>query len=117
MMTTRRRTGLDKPLPAKEVAAEPPVPVRFLPETELAVFREDAWWAYEMEQEVVRFDTMNRKWTFSPEIKNDRAVMRFAIAKAGEGKEVFVSNAEYGRDGAREMSDKMVNELDEAISA
>ncbi len=108
----RRRGQAEALAPQTEApTAEPDRPSEISPR-ELETLKREAWEAFDYQEPRGKQDTMGRIWTFEPETRNHNTVVTFTLKRKGsEPLERVVSTADYGRDGAREMSDMIVDDL------
>jgi len=72
----------------------------------------EAWEAFDYQEGRGKMDTLGRIWGFEPEVRNSNTVVTFSLRRpCGPREERVVSTAQYGVDGAREMSDALVDEM------
>jgi len=85
-------------------------------ELELTALQNDAWDVAHSQEELIRFDTLGRRWRFYPDqtITND-AVIVFELRKGDDVREQRHSRAAYGTETAREQSDQIVTDLNGAL--
>lgn len=79
---------------------------------ELAAMKAEAWDAFDSQEGRGKMDTLGRIWGFEPETRNNNTVVTFSLRRPGGSREErSISTAQYGIDGAREMSDALVDEM------
>lgn len=69
-----------------------------------------------MQEESVRFDSRNRKWTFRPDSRNNMASLLISCKRGPDERELLISNARFGSDNVREEVVAMIELLDGDLS-
>lgn len=77
---------------------------------------EEALYTHEMQLEFIRFDSKNRKWTFKPEARNNRANLLIHLRRGPDEREALIDNAKFGADNVRDDVEAAIDLLDEALS-
>lgn len=110
-----RRRGLGRMAPTDgepdEANRKPAIATHIGP-LELDALKREAWEAFDYQEPRGKTDTLGRIWGFVPETRNNNTVVTFTLRRpGGEPLEISVSTADYGRDGARDMSDSVVEDM------
>jgi hypothetical protein len=69
-----------------------------------------------MQDESIRFDSQNRKWTFRPESRNNLASLMISCKRGPDERELLISNARFGSDNVKDEVTAMVELLDGDLS-
>ena len=77
---------------------------------------EEALYAHDMQEESVRFDSRNRKWTFRPDSRNNLASLSITCKRGPDERELLISNARFGADNVRDEVVAMIELLDGDLS-
>lgn len=81
---------------------------------ELDALKREAWEAFDYQIGRGKTDTLGRIWGFEPDIRNGHTTVVFTLKRPGtlsEKVEHVISTAQYGIDGARQMSDDLVEQM------
>jgi hypothetical protein len=111
---TRRRSERpkeDKP----EVEAVDVPKLDNLGANEVTGLVEEAIYAHDMQDTVVRFDTVGRKWTFRPDQELGQTVFYIECAIPALTENLTISNSRFGLDGSRDEVKLAIEQLDEAV--
>lgn len=112
--TTRRRS--EKPKDAKPEVEPVEVPkLDNLGANEVAGLVEEAIYAHDMQDIVIRFDTVGRKWTFRPDQELGQTVFYIECAIPALTESLTISNSRFGLDGSRDEVKLAIEQLDEAV--
>lgn len=86
-----------------------------LGEHEFAAICAEAFESYDMQDERVRFDTLNRRWWFVPDKQGVNSVLRLQVKRLEDVREDTISTAFLASDLARDMIADVVKTLDEGL--
>lgn len=75
----------------------------------------EAFEAYDMQDERLRIDTANRRWTFTPEKLNSQSVLRLQLKRLEDVREDTISTAVLASDLGRPMIEDVVRKLDASL--
>lgn len=87
-----------------------------LSEHETSGLINEALWSHDMQEESVRFDSRNRKWTFRPDSRNNLASLSITCKRGPDERELLISNARFGADNVKEEVAAMIELLDGDLS-
>ena len=90
-------------------------PQAALTEHELTGLFAEAYEAYDLQDERVRFDTRNRRWLFRPDRQGNDAVLLLQLKRLNDVREDTISTALLASDMGRELVEDVVRKLDEAL--
>jgi hypothetical protein len=112
-MTRRRSTKLsdDKPEPEREVIPK----ASLLGHNEITGLVQEAIWAHDMQDDVMRFDTLGRKWTFRPDQNLGHTIFYIECAIPALSEHREMSNNRFGLDGTGEEIEAIIRALNEAV--
>ena len=111
---SRRRS--EKPKEAKpEVEAVDVPKLDNLGANEVNGLVEEAIYAHDMQDVVIRFDTVGRKWTFRPDQELGQTVFYINCAIPALTENLTISNSRFGLDGSRDEVKLAIEQLDEAV--
>ena len=88
-----------------------------LTEHELGGLFAEAFEAYDLQFQRIRFDSRNRKWEFTPEKAREQSVLLLRVTRLADVREDTISTALLASEMGREMIEDVVRKLDEALSA
>lgn len=83
---------------------------------ELDAIRQEAWEAYDYQQERIRFDTLNRKWIFRLGKAGVYSVLEMSIERLAEVHTDTISTAFLASDLGRPMIADVVDKLNKALA-
>lgn len=86
-----------------------------LGENELSGLFAEAYEAYDMADERVRFDSRNRRWQFRPDRQGVHSTLHLELKRLEDVREDHISTAILGCDMGRPMIEDVVRKLDEAL--
>ena len=72
----------------------------------------EAFEAYDMQDERVRFDTLGRKWTFRPDKDGDHGVLSLILRLGPDARERTILNSLLAADKAHDALKAQIEELD-----
>lgn len=111
---SRRRS--ERPVePKLEVEAVDVPKLDNLGANEVTGLVEEAIYAHDMQDAVVRFDTVGRKWTFRPDQELGQTVFYIECAIPALTESLTISNSRFGLDGSRDEVKLAIEQLDEAV--
>jgi len=113
---TRRRSGADdKPYVNEETVQPVEKVTSSLGEHEAVGLVEEAIYAHDMQDVMVRFDTLGRKWTFRPDVEQGQTVFYIECAIPSVTESLTISNSRFGLDGSRDEVKSAIEQLDEVV--
>lgn len=116
-VATKRQARKSTPKAAKVAPERKPKSRAVLGDHELTGLFAEAYEAYDMQMERVRFDTAGRRWWFVPESRQGQSVLLLQLkAVYGDAppREDTISTHLLASDLGREMVEDVVRRLDEA---
>jgi len=87
-----------------------------LGENELTGLFAEAFEAYDMADERVRFDSKNRRWQFRPDREGVHSTLHLELKRLEDVREDHISTAILGCEKGRPMIEDVVRKLDEALA-
>jgi len=90
---------------------------RTLHAPELNGLSEEAFYAYDMQTEQIRFDTLGRRWEFRPDVAQpgNRACLLLEVKRLDTVKEYRIANDQLGINKGQDLIADAVASLDEAV--
>lgn len=85
-------------------------------EHELAGLFAEAFEAYDMMGERLRFDSLGRRWDFYPDKAGDHSVLRLKVTRLEDVREDTISTAMLASDLGKPMVEDVVRALDRALA-
>lgn len=111
---TRRRSAKPvEPKPEIEPVAAPKLAA--LAPYEVHGLVEEAIYAHDMQDVIVRYDTMGRKWTFRPDQDKGHAVFFIECSIPAVTENLTISNSRFGLDKSRDEVQSAIEQLDEVV--